>query len=322
MATERAPAGRSDPPRVLALVGPTAVGKTEWAIRLCQHLSGEVVSLDSRQMYRGMDIGTAKPTPAERAKARHHLIDIADPDRSSSLAEVQALAYAAIDDIAEGGGLPILAGGTGQYFRAVVEGWEIPRVPPDPDLRTALVERAGREGRAAIHAELAAVDPLSAARIDPRNLRRVVRALEVYHHAGEPISAIQGRSAPAYDFRLAGLRRERKALYRRIDQRVADMFERGLEDEVRRLIDRGYGFDLPALSAVGYREWRAYFEGEIDREEVRRQIERNTRKLVRSQGAWFSDDDPRLRWFDLDDRSTGELLEAILGWLRAKDAEG
>ncbi|MCB0215276.1 MAG: tRNA (adenosine(37)-N6)-dimethylallyltransferase MiaA [Chloroflexi bacterium] len=303
---------------VLALVGPTAVGKTELAMHLARSLEGEIVSLDSRQMYRGMDIGTAKPSAAERAAVPHHLIDLVTPDRSLSLAEVQSLALTSIDAILARGRLPILAGGTGQYLRALVDGWVIPAVPPDPELRAELYALADRLGAAHLHARLAAVDPVSAGRIHVHNLRRVIRALEVQHHLGEPISDIQDRAEPRHAFRIAGLRRSREVLYARIDARIDAMLAAGLEAELRRLVSAGYGFDLPAMSALGYREWQGYLAGEIDLVGVRDQIRRNTRRLARSQDGWFRADDPRLREFDLDLVPTPTLIGDIRDWLAGR----
>lgn len=287
-------------PRVVAVLGPTAVGKTEAVLDLAEAVAGEIVSLDSRQMVRGMDIGTAKPSPAERARVPHHLVDIADIDAPLDLATVQRLAFAAVEAILARGRLPILVGGTGQYLWSVIEGWRIPDIPPDPALRAELAALAEREGAPALHARLAAVDPVAAARIDPRNVRRVVRALEVQRLSGRPISEQQARPGSPYTWWIAGLRRPRPALYARIDRRIEAMLAAGLEQEVRALVAAGHGFDLPAMSSLGYREWQAYFEGRAEREAVLRAIRRNTRILVRRQGAWFRAADPRIDWFDLE----------------------
>jgi tRNA dimethylallyltransferase len=269
-------------------------------VHLAEDFGGEIVSLDSRQLYRRLDIGTAKPTPAERRRARHHLVDVAEPTQRLDLAEVQKAAYAAIDEILARGWLPILVGGTGQYVRAVLEGWQVPRVAPDHALRSRLQQEAAAGGAEALHARLAVVDPTAAARIDARNVRRVIRALEVYEHAGKPISALRARQRPPYDALVLGLTRPREMLYRRIDERIDNMIAAGLEEEVRSLVAQGVGFDRAAMSGVGYREWRAHLDGEIDRPEVVRRIRRNTRRLVRQQAGWFRADDPSIRWFDLE----------------------
>lgn len=302
---------------VLAIVGPTAVGKTDVAVAVCRALEGEVVSLDSRQMVRGLDAGTAKPTAAERAAAPHHLVDIAAPDEPLALADVCRRAAEAIADVRARGRLAVVVGGTGQYVWAVLEGWRVPEVPPDPALRAELEAHAAAHGAAALHARLAAVDPASAAAIDARNVRRVVRALEVHAALGIPMSAARGRVPPPWPTAVLGLTRPRAALFARIDARIDAMLAAGLEAEVRALVAAGYGFELPAMSSVGYREWREHLAGEIDRAEVVRRIRRSTRRLARNQDAWFRREDPRIRWVDLEEASVedavaiaAELVEA------------
>ena len=286
-------------PPLIAVVGPTAVGKTEIALRLCQALGGEVVSADSRQIYREMDIGTAKPTPAQRAAVVHHLIDIAAPDQTLGLAEYQALAYAAIEDLWARGRRPFLVGGTGQWVRAVLEGWCVPRVAPDPELRASLEAEARRLGAERLHAWLAAVDPQAAARIDYRNVRRVIRALEVYIKTGQPISQQQRAQPVAYRILQIGLTMPRPLLYQRIDARLEHMLAEGLVDEVRRLLAKGYGLQLPAMSGLGYRQIGQYLTGEIELDEAIRRIQRETRRFVRQQYNWFRLEDPAIHWFDL-----------------------
>jgi tRNA dimethylallyltransferase len=285
-------------PPLIAIVGPTAVGKTALAVRLAEALGGEIVSADSRQLYRGMDVGTAKATPGERARVRHHLLDVVAPDEVLSLAEFQERAYAAIDDVLARGKVPFLVGGTGQYVMAVIEGWRIPRVPPDEVLRARLYREAEEEGAAALHAWLEALDPAAARRIDARNVRRVVRALEVCLVTGRPISTQQGKVPPPYRILIVGLMLPRPELYRRIDERVKRMMAAGLEDEVRCLVEGGYGFDLPAMSGVGYGQFEAYLAGEATREEVVHEVQRATRRFVRQQANWFRAEDPRIHWFD------------------------
>jgi tRNA dimethylallyltransferase len=300
---------------LLVIVGPTAVGKTALSLHLAETLAGEVVSADSRLFYRGMDIGTAKPTPEERARVPHHLIDIAEPDATVGLAEFQDLAYAAISDVHARGRRPLLVGGTGQYVRAVVEGWRIPRVGPDPALRAELRAQAEREGAVSLHAQLAQLDPEAARRIDSRNVRRVVRALEVCLLTGQPISQQQRKRPPPYRILQIGLTMERAALYVRADRRVEAMIATGLEDEVRRLVEAGYGWDLPAMSGLGYAQWRPYFEGRAKLEEVAVEIRRATRRFVRRQYNWFRLSDPAIRWFDAAKTTAEEIEGAISGAL-------
>ena len=302
---------------LIAIVGPTAVGKSELALRLAEEFGGEIVSADSRQIYRGLDIGTAKPTAEERRRVPHHLLDVVDPDEVLTLAQYQELAYAAIDDILARGKVPFLVGGTGLYIKAVVEGWSIPRVPPNEKLREELYRLAELEGPEALHARLREVDPAAAARIDPRNVRRVVRALEVYAETGRPISELQRRSPPPYRTLQIGLTMEREELYRRIDERVERMIERGLVEEVRGLIERGYGLDLPAMSGLGYREIGLYLRGEIGLEEAIRLIKRNTRRFVRHQYNWFRLDDPDIHWFDALSEPYDEIKKLVVSFLGA-----
>jgi len=302
---------------LIAIVGPTAVGKSELALRLAEEFGGEIISADSRQIYRGLDIGTAKPTAEERRRVPHHLLDVVDPDEVLTLAQYQELAYAAIDDILARSKVPFLVGGTGLYIKAVVEGWSIPRVPPNEKLREELYRLAELEGPEALHARLRKVDPVAAARIDPRNVRRVVRALEVYAETGRPISELQRRSPPPYRTLQIGLTMEREELYRRIDARVERMIERGLVEEVRGLIERGYGLDLPAMSGLGYREIGLYLKGEIGLEEAIRLIKRNTRRFVRHQYNWFRLDDPHIHWFDALSEPYDQIRQLVASFLSA-----
>jgi tRNA dimethylallyltransferase len=311
--SQTAPNLRADGPLV-AIVGPTAAGKTALSVRLAEAVGGEIVSADSRQIYRGMDIGTAKATPAERARVPHHLLDVADPDEVLSLAQYQELAYTAIDAILARGGIPFLVGGTGQYVMALVEGWQVPRVPPDEALRRDLYRQAEEDGAGALHTRLLALDPVAAGRIDARNVRRVVRALEVCLITGKPISEQQKKSPTPYRLLFIGLALPRSELYRRIDERVEGMVANGLEDEVRRLVAAGYGFDLPAMSGVGYGQFAPYLAGEASLEGVVREIKRATRRFVRHQGNWFRQGDGRIHWFEAEPdpyRAALELVRAL-----------
>ncbi len=273
---------------LLAIVGPTAVGKTALGIALAQRLGGEIVSADSRQIYRQMDIGTAKPTPAERALVPHHLIDIVEPDAPFSLALFQDLAQAAIAAIWVRGRLPIVVGGTGQYLAALLQGWQLPRVPPDAAVRADLEREAETTGALALHARLAAVDPDAAATILPTNVRRVIRALEVYTLTGAPISAQRTMQRPPYAARTLWLALPPERLYARIDARVDAMLALGLEAEVRRLVGAGYGWDLPAMSGLGYREFRPLLAGESTLAACVERLKFNTHAFARRQKGWFA----------------------------------
>jgi tRNA dimethylallyltransferase len=285
--------------RLLAIVGPTASGKTALALRLAERLGGEVVNADSRQVYRGMDIGTAKPTTAERSRVRHWLVDVVDPDEPFSLGRYLDLANAALGDCWSRGVLPILAGGTGQYVWALLEGWQVPRVAPDHLLRAELKARAEREGPESVFEELARVDPDYAAGIDPRNIRRVIRALEVYHRTGRPLSASREKQPPDILWTAVGLTCRRDELYRRIDARVDAMMTEGLLDEVRALLERGYGCDLSSMSGIGYRQICQHLAGELSLHEATARIKTQTHRLARMQHAWFRRDDERIHWIDL-----------------------
>lgn len=305
-------------PPLVVIVGPTAAGKTELAVCLAEEVGGEIVSADSRQVYRGMDIGTAKATGAEQARAVHHLIDVVDPDETLGLARFQELAYAAIAEITARGGVPLLVGGTGQYIMAVVEGWKVPRVPPDEALRRQLYREADEEGAEALHARLRALDPVAADQIDARNVRRVVRALEVCLVTGAPISKQQGKSPPPYRLLILGLDMPRAKLYQRIDERVERMVAAGLENEVRGLVAAGHGFDQPSMSGVGYGQFAPYLEGEATLDDVVRDIKRATRRFVRHQGNWFRPGDARIHWLDAMTDPCRAALELVRPFIEGR----
>ena len=284
--------------KVLAIVGPTAVGKSSLALRLALELGGEVVSADSRQVYRYMDIGTAKPSPEKRAAVPHHLIDVVDPDGQYSLALFLRQARSAINEVRSRSKLPIVAGGSGQYVWGLLEGWQVPEVPPDAGLRRSLEERAREEGAPALHAELAALDPDAAGRTDARNARRVVRALEVYHSSAGSLVSPARRQAPPFATVTIGLSLERAALYRRVDERVDAMVEAGWVGEVRELLGRGYDVELPSMSSLGYAELARHLGGEMPLDEAVGRTKRRTHRFVRHQYSWFKPRDDRIRWFE------------------------
>lgn len=296
---------------VLVIVGPTAVGKTALALALARALPLEVVSADSRQVYRGMDIGTAKPTPAELAAVRHHCIDVVAPDQAYTLAHYRQDARAAIDDIRGRGLLAALVGGTGLYVQAVTEGLDVPEVAPDHAFREAAQARA--QAGDDLHAELAAVDPVAAEHIDPRNLRRVVRALEVQRATGRPFSTLRTQTAPPYPLVKVGLTMDRVALYRRADDRVDAMMTAGLLDEVRRLHAAGYGWELQAMSGIGYRQLGDYLRGEATLDEAVQRIKFETHALIRRQYTWFRRDGG-IEWHPAE--GLGDLAAVLADRLR------
>ncbi|MER2598467.1 MAG: tRNA (adenosine(37)-N6)-dimethylallyltransferase MiaA [Caldilineales bacterium] len=298
-------------PTLLALVGPTAVGKTALALRLAETLDGEIVSADSRQIYRGLDIGADKVSRAARAATPHHLLDVVAPDEILTLAQYQRLAYAAIDDILSRGRTPLLVGGTGLYVRAVTEGLGIPEVPPDEALRAELETFVAQYGAPALHTRLLALDAVAAARIDARNVRRVIRALEVCLITGQPISQLQAATPPPYRVVRIGLTRPRSCLYARIDARVDAMVIGGLVEETAALLAAGYDPQLPAMTGLGYRQIASYLRGECSLDEAVALVKQQTRRFVHQQYTWFRLDDPRITWFDLEETTEEEVLQGL-----------
>jgi tRNA dimethylallyltransferase len=306
---------------LVAVVGPTASGKTALALALAERFGGEIINADSRQIYRLMEIGTAKPTAAERARMPHHLLDLAWPDEPLTLAQYQAAAIAAIADVWARGRLPLLVGGTGLYVRAVVDGLAIPEVPPQPELRARLEAEAREHGPAALHTRLAELDPAGAAAIDPANTRRLIRALEVCLVTGRPFSAQRGARPTPYDPLLLGLNTTRERLYAWADARVDAMLAAGLLDEVRALVARSYAWDLPALSSLGYRELVAYLRGELTLAEATARTKLATHALIRRQLTWFRTD-PRIHWLDAADPALVATAGALVAdWLAAHSAQ-
>ena len=295
-------------PNLLVLIGQTAVGKTALSLKLAAKFNGEIISADSRLFYRGMDIGTAKPSVAERGDIPHHLIDVCNPDETLTLAEYQRRAYKTIDTVVKNGRLPILVGGTGQYVKAVVEGWGIPEVVPHPELRVAL-EALGQDELARW---LRCLDPIAAERIDSRNVRRVIRALEVTLVTGQPITTLQQKTPPPYRIAILGLDRDREQLYERIDMRVDQMIEQGLIKEIEQLRDAGYGRSLPAMSGLGYKQLWAYLDGEMSLEEAIERIKFETHRFARQQNTWFRRDNPEISWFDMGEEGVETAVLAFV----------
>ncbi|MBI3913278.1 MAG: tRNA (adenosine(37)-N6)-dimethylallyltransferase MiaA [Chloroflexi bacterium] len=303
---------------LIAILGPTAVGKSALALKLAQEFRGEIVSADSRQVYRGMDIGTAKPTRAERARVPHHLLDVVNPGEAFSLADYQQRAYAAIDAIHARGNLPFLVGGSGLYVRAVLDGLTIPRVAPDA-ARRAQLETADA---AMLYARLQERDLRAAEKIDPRNKRRVIRALEVIETTGATISAQQQQAPPDYRVLRIGLTLPRSELYARINARVDAMIAAGFVEEVRGLIAQppfnsplAGGIQGGAMSGLGYRQIALFVNGQIDLEEAVRLLKRDTRRFVHHQYSWFRLDDARIIWFDVSSDASAEVRAVVAEFL-------
>ena len=293
------------------IVGATASGKTAAALALAEHARVHVVNADSRQVYRGMSIGTAKPTPDEQAAVPHHLIDVADPTDGYSLATFLAQARDATDRVLRSGAHPVVVGGSGQYAWGLAEGWRAPEVPPKPELRATLEREAEALGAEALHARLAAVDAEAAAAIDARNVRRVVRALEVWEVTGTTFSSQRRKQVPPFEPRLFGIDVPRAELHRRIDVRVDAMMERGWLAEVQALLDAGCTPELPAFSSAGYRSLAAHLRGELSLADAVADAKGATHRLARAQAAWFRRADQRIAWVASPGALVAQALRAI-----------
>ena len=291
-------ANRQEPrPHIVVVAGPTGVGKTVLGIELATEFNGEVVNADSRYLYREFDIGVAKPNLGERRGISHHLIDILPPDGAMTLARYQDLALDAIEDVLGRNKLPILVGGTPLYVNAVVEGWRMPRVSPNPSLRAALEAEALATGTDALAKRLREVDPAAAERCGG-NLRRIIRAIEVYEATGVPMSAQEGKGPAPFKALEIGLTMPRDALYHAVDDRVRDQIERGLVAEVRSLLESGVPESAPAMSSLGYRQLVPYIRGDSGLEQAIERIRLDTHRYVRHQETWLRRN-PRLIWFDV-----------------------
>ena len=301
----------------IAIVGPTAVGKTELAIELCRRFGGEVINADSRQVYRCMDIGTAKATAVEQFQAPHHLIDLLEPSEHFSLGSFLPLAKSASDDIVGRGLIPFLTGGTGQYVWAMLEEQSVPPVPPNQELREDLEREASEEdGAQALHDRLREIDPARADALDARNVRRVIRALEIHHATGRKPSELGAPAADAGRSLVLGLTMDRKALYRRIDDRVDAMMKAGFLAEVEGLVAAGVPTEQGALDSPGYRELGLYLLGELTLEEAVFRTKTQTHRLARRQYTWFKPSDRRITWLDVTaPRLAQRAAERVLAYL-------
>lgn len=284
---------------IIAIVGPTGIGKSGLAIRLAQEYDGEIINADSRQVYRFLDIGTAKPTNEELFLVPHHIINIVNPEENFSLAQYQEMAFASVEDIFQRNKLPFLVGGSGLYIWSVLEGWGIPRVPPDFEFRKDLEEKVTAGASKELYQKLEDIDPIAAQGIDPRNVRRVIRALEINKSRGNLATARKMEKQFKYDTLIIGLTMEREELYRRIDARVDEMIERGFTSEVERLLKRGYSVNTSAMSGIGYQEIDMFLNGKLTLATATQQIKYETHRFVRQQYNWFRLNDSRIQWFDV-----------------------
>ncbi|MBT9133286.1 MAG: tRNA dimethylallyltransferase [Firmicutes bacterium] len=299
--------------RIIAIVGPTAVGKTALTLSLAEKVGGEVISADSMQVYRGMDIGTAKLTPAERARIPHHLIDVVEPGEAFSAADYQRLARAAVDEIASRGRIPIFSGGTGMYIRAAIDDYNFVTVSNNPRVRDELRRQARDTGLSQLYARLTDLDPPVAARVHKNDERRIIRALEVFETTGRPLSFWESQKdarQAIYDAVFIGLDRPRAELYARIDQRVETMVATGLLDEVSALMTRG--MSLVAHQALGYKEVIPFLEGRCSFQEMMETLKRETRRYAKRQLTWFRAD-ARVQWLNISDEAKAQAeIMAIL----------
>ncbi|SHH02732.1 tRNA dimethylallyltransferase [Thermosyntropha lipolytica DSM 11003] len=293
--------------KLAAIVGPTAIGKTEVSLIVAQKLKGEIISCDSMQIYKGMDIGTAKVGEEERKKVVHHMIDIVDPEVNYSVADYQKKVKELIRDINSRGRLPILVGGTGLYYQAVVDDYKFFPMPSKDEVRRRLEEMVNEKGLSWAYEYLKTVDPDYAALISSNDQKRIIRALEVYYLTGKPFSRFQTRDVSCYNLAAVGLYLERDELYRRIDQRVEEMIAKGLIEEVYALFKKGYDPSLNSMQALGYKQVWYYLSGFLTYEEMLREIKRETRHYAKRQYTWFKKD-KRIMWINVKDYPSSAIL--------------
>ncbi|NDJ62672.1 MAG: tRNA (adenosine(37)-N6)-dimethylallyltransferase MiaA [Chloroflexi bacterium] len=301
---------------LVVILGPTAVGKTGLALQLATALKGEIVSADSRQIYRYMDIGTAKPTPDQREQVKHHLIDVVDPDDGLSVVDFQKRAHTAIVGIHQRECLPLLVGGTGQYITALLEGWTVPEVPPNPTLRANLESFAAEHGARALYNRLIEIDPPAAHIVDPNNVRRIVRALEVYYGTQKPFSAQRQKNPPNYRILTYGLTLERTRLHERADQRLDEMMQAGFLEEVRALLDMGCDPKLPAMSGLGYRQLAKHLLGDQSLDGALQDTRTATHTFIRRQYTWFRKHRHGAVWHDSEKVQPAALIHQTARWLQ------
>ncbi|WP_044894154.1 tRNA (adenosine(37)-N6)-dimethylallyltransferase MiaA [Bacillus alveayuensis] len=309
--------------KLVVIIGPTAVGKTKLSIELAKRLDGEIISGDSMQVYKGMDIGTAKIKPEEMDGIPHHLIDIKEPTESFSVAEFQQMVRPLITEITKRGKLPMIVGGTGLYIQSVIYDYQFSDAPSDDNYRRRLETFAAECGVVALHEKLKEIDPQSAERIHPNNVRRVIRAMEIFHCTGKTMTEWQKQQTPdlLYDVALVGLTMEREQLYRRINERVEQMMAEGLLDEVKTLYEQGVR-DCQSIQAIGYKEMYEYLDGGISLAEAVEQLKQNSRRYAKRQLTWFRNK-MTVQWFDMTDlenfsTKVDEILHYIAGKLQLK----
>jgi tRNA dimethylallyltransferase len=296
---------------LIVFLGPTASGKTDAAIQIAKRINGEIISCDSRLFYRGMDIGTAKPSSKELAMVPHHMIDVADPDQPLSLAVYQKMCNQIIEELHKNEKTPILVGGTGQYIYSITEAWQIPEQMPEDSMRSVLEKLSKKQGYVELFRYLEVLDPIAALSIDKRNIRRVIRALEVIFMTGHKFSEQKNKGMSPYRLIQLGIQWPREELYRRIDIRIDQMLTDGLVKEVQGLLQKGYTTDLPGMSAIGYNEITLYINGRLTLDEAVMLIKRKTRQFVRRQSNWFKLEDPQIYWFSPEVKMIDKMVQKI-----------
>lgn len=301
---------------MVAIVGPTGSGKSELAVKLAQAFNGEIINADSRQLFRYLDIGTAKSYGDQPSGVPHHLIDIISPDQDFNLADYQKNAYQAVEQIQANNHLPFLVGGSGLYVWTVLEGWQIPNIAPNEEFRRSLELRANLEGGESLYRELREKDPGAAGQVDPRNVRRVIRALEICSAPVRAQAKSPAKRIPPYRMLVIGLTANREMLYRRIDARVDKMIEKGLIGEVQSVLSMGFTSDATGLNSVGYKETINYLKGELTLQEMIERIKVETHRLVRHQYNWFRLNDVRIHWLDLESDYLSEAKQLIISALK------
>ena len=297
---------------MVVVIGPTAIGKTQLAIYIAEQFSGEIINTDSRQVYRYMDIGTAKPSIFDRTRVPHHMIDINLPDNDFSLGEFIKLANVSIEQITARGNLPIVCGGTGQYVWAIVEGWTVPNIPPNTEFRAAKLKEAEEIGIYSLHEQLSIIDPERASEIDPRNVRRVIRALEIIKETGLKPSQLSKQREEEYSPIIIGLTTNRGNLYHMIDMRGDHMIKNGFLDEVEYLTTQGYKMGIGSLASPGYRELGQYLAGESSLDEAISKTKFQTHRLARRQYTWFKQEDPRITWLDVNQEDITSVASTLV----------
>jgi tRNA dimethylallyltransferase len=299
-------------PWVIMILGATAVGKTDLSIELAERINGEIISVDSRLFYKGMDIGTAKPSIEERERVPHHLIDICDPNEHWSLSKLKVEAQRLISDIQNRGKVPICVGGTGQYINALTQGWVIPKIEENPELRLALNSWAEEIGRVELYRKLQMIDPIAAEKMEPNNLRRTIRAIEVIFSTGRLFSEQRKKEDLPYRVYQVGLQRDRSEIFERLEKRVDLMMQQGFLQEVEQLLAKGYSRDTRAFSAIGYSQLISYLSNEIDLDVAIDDIKRQTKKFVRRQNTWFKQTDPEINWYQMNQNPLESIISDLI----------